>query len=292
MADRFDISKYASDSESIGSIVFWTLSDKRTPSKCFSDKIDELGLSRKRFREETMKANFIESVKDACKSTASKMEKMKDDEETLMYGIYGIGCKDDDLNLDVRCRVVFFKKTNAIQYFGDQAFGECVQNRFDDFRNSISVNLVRSFVISTIRDNDASLLRPTGGIYFVPVYNVPVSDKLATLLSSTGSGTIFSMKIPNCDNEKEVTMELAKDDMVGRLNEVIRFVSSAKQEKTVNDYFADVNDIKELAVRYSQLLNGERQLKSVVDSCKDVEQMIADKIAELRIAKEKENDKA
>ena len=121
---------------------------------------------------------------------------------------------------------------------------------------------------------------------------VEISDKLAKLLSSTGSGILYTMKVPNCDNEKGVAMELAKDDMLGRLNEVISFVSSAKRENTVSDYLSDVSDVRELAKRYSELLNGERQLQDVIGKCQDVEQMISNKIAELRLAKELENDKA
>ena len=170
----------------IGKVVFWTMFDKRVPSDDFKKALKDNDVSEKFYREETDKANFISAVRDTCHEFNADFKKLRDDAEMISFAIYNVGNDSEDreiLTLDQHTKVVYYKTTKNIVCTGNDKIEQLILFKFEKYKNSLSGNLVRDFIVKTIRDNDASLLRPTGGIYFVPSYKVEVVDKLQFAVS-------------------------------------------------------------------------------------------------------------
>ena len=299
MNDINNFCNNSSDVPILGKVVFWTMYDKRVPSDEFKNALEANNVSDKFYREETEKANFISAVRDTCHEFNADFKKLRDDAELISFAVYNVGNDSEDreiLTLDQHTKVVYYKTTKNIICTGNDKFEQLVLFKFEKYKNSLSGNLVRDFIVKTIKDNDASLLRPTGGIYFVPSYKIDIVDKLQSLMKSCDCGIMYDVRIPDCESERNTTAILAKDDLVGRLAEIVGFIEKSQKENTVESFLANVNDVKELASRYSQLLNGEIQLKEVIDKCKNIETLISDRIYQLRREKEerikeKENGK-
>ena len=194
MNDINNFCNNSSDVPILGKVVFWTMYDKRVPSDEFKNALEANNVSDKFYREETEKANFISAVRDTCHEFNADFKKLRDDAELISFAVYNVGNDSEDreiLTLDQHTKVVYYKTTKNIICTGNDKFEQLVLFKFEKYKNSLSGNLVRDFIVKTIKDNDASLLRPTGGIYFVPSYKIDIVDKLQSLMKSCDCGIMY-----------------------------------------------------------------------------------------------------
>lgn len=268
--------------DELGEIVFWTLHDKRTDVNRFKSTIDNLGISEKNFRENTNKKNFLDAVKEICHRHHYKSHTLSDDKDSLEIALYNIKSANKELDLNHHTTITFYKENNHIDLQGDDVLRAEIIGLYNSYSEGLTDDLIRSFVTQTIRDNDATVLRPTGGVYFIPKYSSDVVYKLKELLNETGSGIIYNMKVPNCANEKSTTMDLASKDLIERLEDVSKFIETSKKEKTVEAFLENVNDIKSLASKYSQLLDGGLQLQNIMQYCTETESKVRARISKIQ----------
>ncbi|MCJ7816357.1 MAG: hypothetical protein MUP55_00735 [Candidatus Aenigmarchaeota archaeon] len=158
-----------------------------------------------------------------------------------------------------------------------------VRKTYNTLKKSITENDLRYVLKEAIHRMPYILLRPSGGVYFVPnecTQRLEQFSKLLKWVSESYSTTAFKSElwqIPLVQESRDLVYEKFQDDVIERINKVFTEITDivAKEDATVypckfKEYMETLEHISETYHRYTELLDDDiTTVKSKMDILKE-----------------------
>jgi hypothetical protein len=180
--DTLDILSAHNTLPQLGCAFWWTLPEMTIPFTDVMQAATEHGLPAdimpKPIRTKTA---FLRTMY-ALQNETRFVRKIVDDQEHVIFAIIRETKHEQDVEFTKDDLVVLDKKTLSISYTVGALTKE-VEALLDTYRDVFIADDLRRLLINGLRSAHAIMLRPTGGVYFVPTPSYPLLDRLCQFVN-------------------------------------------------------------------------------------------------------------
>lgn len=145
---------------------------------------------------------------------------------------------------------------------------EAIQNYFDEETNSLTSYAIRQAIVKILQRFSATVVRPSGGVYFVSEYYFDELTALESLINSVGSCSFHTLPLLDDKKQREMLKKSFEDEsveLVDRSLEEIRKIMVENQtisSEKYASYFTDHKMLMEKTKEYASLLEEQMDLTS------------------------------
>lgn len=272
----------------MGYNVFWSVTGTVLPIETIVDEIRREGLDESLLSEPTSKRAVIRAAKSVSKADNGRFEenfvrKIADNDQKYSVGILheSKDAENDEVSATQTTMVKYLKEEGRVV-----AEGECAEEfkvKFDEYKTGVTDDDIRSFILKTIRQYAYGIsLRARGGIYFVPVCNKGVIDKLDAVLKRLGIGEMFQLKVIEGVSENIAIHDALDTDIrkqVEALRESVKMTS--ERVKPLCNKREKVVEMQEMVKTYQAVLDWETEVEEIMQVLQDADNMLVERIKEL-----------
>lgn len=139
----------------------------------------------------------------------------------------------------------------------DEIADEAIAN-YHHWRGHLSSDAIRTVINRTILGAHATVVRPTGGVYFVLKHNTEVVGRLQDAVRGIEGTTVHTVPLVDTDDQLEMVRRAFIDESVGELDRLTREMNELSQggqitskrfaelTKRVNDVIAKTDEYEKL----------------------------------------------
>lgn len=272
----------------LGYNVWMNIHDISQPTQVVKDLVEKLGLPNL-LNEPTERRAFGRAMRDQNQLGQGRLARqIKESDDSVVYGLVHEDKDKDNEELDYTQRAVvrFNKNDKSVTVQG--AEGTQVQATFDHYRQNVTGDDIRAYVVEMVYHLRGISKRPSGGIYFVGVDGEKILRNVKELVAALGFGTVYLERVYDGDEERKNVWENAEQEITGMVKDALERIGKlGKSGKCLQKNVAKVDALKEYMQVYTNLLGEQAKAENLVQVFADAQNTIADKMKELAEAKAK-----
>ena len=248
--------------EQLGSLFWWALNSNHLSYSKLESLTEKHGLNKKYLPSEIKPAS---SFRRAWRHATSKLpeglmlRQIDDSDVQIVIGLVNEQAdkKAQDLDYDVKARIVFDKKTHNI--YCDHENGVSAQIReLYSYHNSLTTQDIRAMMLSFLKETSIRI-RESGGVYFIPLEYQRTLDALCEVVESVGHNVTYALPIFNTKNSKQTLREIAKTTLDAEINQlsadIAKFDKEKMRDSTLDKKLRAFDDIRTRAKMFSSVLS-------------------------------------
>lgn len=272
----------------IGHNVVWMVKETLQSLEDVTNAIVEAGLDPIYLSEPTNKRAVCRAVKEVAKGENGRFEdhfvrKIADTDEKYSLCLLDENRdKENDRLFAVQSTTVkLVKSSGAIECDGDKK--EEFMAKYSEYKSGVTDDDIRAFVLKTVRHEGYGIsLRPTGGIYFVPLIKDNVLNKLSNFLQKLDIGDVYKFRVLEGQSENYILSEAFKEEIKKQLEGIRTSVSKvSKRMKALDKKKEEVEKMQEVVSAYQQVLDAEVLIEEIMEDIKATGIVIGEKMKEI-----------
>lgn len=205
-------------------------------------------------------------------------EKAFRDGTRVVWGILDREQSGEKVRFTQNTTVTLDKNHNRVNVVGTLV-GE-VNDAIAEYRDKMTDDDIRAFLLELVRKCNGIRKRPTGGIYFVPAYNASIIESARAFLAELGTGArIYVERVMDGQEERKNVWEAVEDNLDEILDGIMGKVETI--EKRANALVTQqdkLNEAKEMVEVYQKLLGEEAKHQDIAAKIEVVVKAIGDKM--------------
>lgn len=242
-------------------------------------------------REEISRA--VDSMQDLRHKHDRRIkEKVYRDGEKTVWGILErVQTDKENADFKQKTKVTYFNATNRVTVTGKLV--QEVNDRIAEFRDKITDDDVRKFLLNVNRRCRGIAKRPTGGIYFVPAANVGIIDRAQAFLTELGTvARLYVERVVDGPQERKNVWEAVEEDLDEKLDKIMFEVErTAKRATKLVGQQKNLDEAREMMEVYQKLLGEEAKHQEIATKIEVVVKAIGDKMTVFAEAKQEKETK-
>lgn len=272
----------------IGHNVVWMVKETLLSLNDVTDVIVECGLDPAYLSEPTSKRAVCRAAKEVAKAENGRFEdsfvrKIADNDQKYSLCLLeeDRDKENDRLYAAQTTTVKFIKSSGTVECEGDKK--EEFMEKYSEYKSGVTDDDIRAFVLKTVRHEGYGIsLRPTGGIYFVPLVRDSVLQKLSNFLRKLDIGDIYKFRVLEGSSENYILSEAFKDEIKKQLEGIRTSVGKvSKRMKALDKKKDEVENLQEVVTAYQQVLDAEVLIEEIMEEIKTTNQVIGEKMKEI-----------
>lgn len=275
----------------VGFNVVWTVHQTVLPVDVVEEVAKENDLDISLLPRPTSKRAILRAAKDVSKTNgrfiSDYVRKITDNVEKYSVGILheDKDKENDQVEATQTTTVKYLKEFGLVEVSGEKA--EEFNNAYENYKDGITDEEIRSYIVRIIRVEGYGIaVRPTGGVYFVPVNKEKTIDNLNKFLNTLGIGNLYPMRVFQGKNEETVVRQAVDHDIQRQLELLMNNVSSVtKRVKCLHQKREKMEDLEKMLKTYETVLGWENELETSLKAIKEADKMVSEKINELTVKK-------
>ena len=148
---------------------------------------------------------------------------------------------------------------------------ESVITTFRQWQDKVHSQAVRTAILRVLQHQHATVVRPSGGVYFISSRNVDDvhgMEQVLTGLTGTKGASIHTVPLVDNPRQREMLEDAFKNEMENRLSDLMADVDQAIDagkvgSKKFSNLASELSDIKSKAREYTSVLESEQEAVSL-----------------------------
>jgi hypothetical protein len=269
------INKSSEYSNSIGSVLCWSITGFRDSVTSIRDNVNRAGLDGNLVGNVRNKTAFLKSVDHVAKEIGARVEKGPDNQAVCVRIIIYTQVDPDNYNVTVQTstKAVLVKGTGEVKFrdLNGQELTQLspaeeeIKNRYNYWLHHYDSDQMRDLVLYLLKHYcDYLTVRDRGGMYFVPRTNDEQLSKIKALFALYPEASLLTLGVPDTANERRFMWDAFKAEVEAEI-------------KTMETDFSDLTGVesdRSIKVRVERFA----QLEAKVDNYAFLLQGTADKL--------------
>lgn len=252
-----------SDESIFGHTVWYSMRDADTKYADFDAARIAAGIDAKSPKERTPKSAFLKAMAALdreVRKVGYLVRKLDDTADEVNYVLISESklkdaskAKGDRLRY-VAANVFTFDKTNVCLKVESDPFKGDANRLYEFFCETMISKDIRTWLIARIREMNAIMLRPGGGIYFVPELHTAELQRLEDFVAGIGASILFKLPVRMTTAEKKTMGTVAIASLTSEFNDLERTIPDdldKARTSTIKNAIANFGELKAKALYYS-----------------------------------------
>ena len=252
-----------SEGDIFGHTVWYSMRDANTRYDDFDVAKNAAGIVASSPKKRSLKSAFLKAMAALDREARKKgfLVRKLDDTQTEINFILVSELKLKDRSVSKGDRLKFatanvftFDKGNVALVCERQALSGSAKELYEFYSENMISKDIRTWMIDQIKDMNAIMLRPGGGIYFVPEIHTDELVKLESFVGSIGSSVLLRLPVRMTTQEKKTMGTVAISSLTSELNDLHRSIPDdldKARPSTVKSLIAGYGELKAKALYYS-----------------------------------------
>ena len=228
--------------------------------------------------------NGLDSVANKkCKNSKSTVEKVRDDNGKLVYGILDYGQEGIEEGVYRQHNKAWMDKdTGEIACEGAKS-GEVLQ-AVQIYKGKITDDDIRSFLVNVVGKCHGVSKRHGGGIYFIPAQYVEKIEAAQKVLREIGSGAkIYVERVVDGEQERANVWEACESDIGQQIEKTLAAVGRIeKRASSVENKKAKLEELEEMMDVYKGLLGQEAKYEELAERIESAVKVVVEKMTQIQ----------
>lgn len=263
MKERVNELSSLSDGTIFGYTVWYSMRDADTTYDAFDAARVAASIDAKSPRPRSEKSAFLKamaSLDREVRKTGHLVRKLDDTSDEINFVLVSESklkdaskAKGDRLRYAAANVFTFDKNNVALKVDRDLYKGDA-QRLYTFFCETMVSKDIRTWMIARIKELSAIVLRPGGGIYFVPEVYTEELTRLENFVSSIGASVLFKLPVRMTKEEKNTMGTVAIASLTSELKDLERSIPAdldKARASTVKASIASFGELKAKALYYS-----------------------------------------
>jgi len=258
---RVDDLASMSDGTIFGHTVWYSMREADTTYDAFDVAKNAAGIDADSPSHRTEKSAFLKAMASLDRDVRSKgylVRKLDDTGEEINYILISEsklkdGAKGDRLRY-VAANVFTFDKLNIALKVEKDLYRGDAKRLYEFFSETMISKDIRTWMIARIKEMNAIMLRPGGGIYFVPEIHTAELTQLENFVGGIGASALFKLPVRMTKAEKATMGTVAISSLTSELKDLERSIPDdldKARASTVKASIASFGELKAKALYYS-----------------------------------------
>lgn len=261
----------------LGTVTYWTVLQGTYDYGKVIEALEKNGLSKNLLIEPTIKKAFTRSCRSFVKGHKDKFDrKIVDDESKLIVGIVHETKDKEHERLKYRHSTTakLHKGVGSVEVEGAEK--DEFMEQYNHFSGHITHEDIQRMLRRLISRCHGISLRETGGIYFVPEKAIPEMIQVDSVLKEITAGKIYLLRVPNGEQEKQVTWERVTTHVEETIKDILVKVETVEKRASCLSHHEDrLKEVQKMLNYYAELTESEAMLEELREQISETANVIA-----------------